>query len=268
MVDCRLAGWVLELAGGLRMVDCRLAGWILELAGGRTGERGGDAHRGCMIGVVGSMSADGLIRNACLGVDVMGTICGDGLTPNACLYLDHPLKYLEVLHDITMSNAEAMEFELRVPHGVVVGHKVSGGVVHARGEADVFVFGVLLHSAEVSLVRAQEPAVRGGPEVAKGEGALLDAVQAGDRGRVLEADEVEDARAQFEEVAEGLDLVDESVDAADVLGGAKLAVGEHGGLGEALVVVREGGLAQGHDDHGLPLRGARIGGVEELWVEG
>ena len=84
---------------------------------------------------------------------------------------------------------------------------------------------------------------------------------------VLEGDEVEDAGAEFEEVAEGLDLVDESVDAADLLRGAELAVGEHGGLGEALVVVGEGRLAQGHDDHGLPLRGARVGRVEELRVE-
>ena len=244
-----------ELAGRIE-VYCVLAGQVLELAGRRAGEWGRDAHRGSSVFGAGG---DGSVFD--------GVVSRDGLAPDASLGLDHILKDLEMLHDLIVSDPHAVEFELRVPHCVVVGHKVSRGVVHARGDADVFVFGVLLHAAEVGLVRAQEPAVRGGPEVAKGEGPLLDAVEAGDGGRVLEGDEVEDARAEFEEVAEGLDLVDESVDAADLLRGAELAVGEHGGLGEALVVVGEGGLAQGHDDHGLPLRGARVGRVEELGVE-
>ena len=177
-----LAGRVLELAGRRIQVywvlRCLLAGRVLELAGRRSAEWGGDAH-GCSVFV--GVRGDARCRCWCSVFD--GVMSRDGLAPNASLVLDHALKDLEMLHDLIVSDPHAMEFELRVPHSVVVGHKVSRGVVHARGEADVFVFGVLLHAAEVGLVRAQEPAVRGGPEVAKGEGPLLDAVEAGDGGR-------------------------------------------------------------------------------------
>ena len=173
-----LAGRVLELAAGRIQVYWLLAGRVLELAGRRSAEWGGDAH-GCSVFV--GVRGDARCRCWCSVFD--GVMSRDGLAPNASLVLDHALKDLEMLHDLIVSDPHAMEFELRVPHSVVVGHKVSRGVVHARGEADVFVFGVLLHAAEVGLVRAQEPAVRGGPEVAKGEGPLLDAVEAGDGGR-------------------------------------------------------------------------------------
>jgi len=205
-----------------------------------------------------------LLRSAC-EADVH---VGDDLTPYLSLGADHALKLVEVIHDGDVCSAELGELELGIHVVVVGGEEVARGEVHARDGADILVERGLLHAAEVGLVGAEQPAVGGDPEVAEDEGALLDAVEASDGGRVLEVVEVEESGGGVEEVGEGLELADESVDAGDGLRGARLAVGEERGLSDVVVVVLEGRFADGHDEDGLPLGGFSVGGVEELRGEG